>query len=1077
MPHQPDPDPHPVEPPTGARTQGKPSDQPPSIFRARRGSQPTHTPPLDPNARLEPGTRVAHFVLLRQIGRGGMGEVWEAIDETLQRPVALKFVLPERLDFQSLERFEREARAGGRLAHPNVVRTLAFGREGNLAWLAQELVEGSWTLKDFLDDLRSADAVPPDLYRQVAVLIAQVADGIEAAHAAGVIHRDIKPQNILIAPDDTPKLADFGLARVRDDSFASMTGDFAGTLSYMSPEQVTAKRIGLDHRTDIFSLGVVLYELLSLRRPFDGDTTQQISLKILFLEPPEPTKIRSQCPRNLSTICGKALAKDPDRRYRTMGEFAADLRRHLANEPILAQPPGALTKMRLWMRRHPTPSVAIGVGSAALVTISALLVQQYQTARELADSNVELAEQTQRAEAGEREATDNAAVARENARAAQVARDEANRRADDVLALSAQKNHDDLVAEAEKLWPPHPVLVPQYEDWLRRAHELIDGRPADDLAGTKSRPGLAEHATKLAELRRGALPVSDEETRIEREAHPSYKKLEPMRTHLLWHSRMLGLEPWPSEADVEAELAREDVPTSTKALDGLAWRLVDPDLPTSGQEVRALLLSRRAVAAAADSQRYVARDTLSWTLYKAGRLDEALREAEAARSEPGADTQQSSLPELEKAIAAWRTDELAERHRERDALAAELEALTEVVNERRIYNFADPEQAWWNSQLAKLVADLQALRDPNTGLMGDVLAPPFGWGVAKRHTFAKSLAERSTLGPQAQQLWAEAIAGIEASPMYRGLRIEPQMGLLPLGMDPHSKLWEFAHLPTGEPPIRSANGELLLNEETGLVFVLIPGGTFWMGAQNVNPEGRNYDPEAERNERPAHEVELTPYFLSKYEMTQAQWQRTSAANPSYFKPPGRMAPSLLHPVESVSWSQSLALLSNFGLTLPSEAQWEHGARGGTTTAWWTGQDRESLRGKVNIADQTAKQANAPWPDIADWPDLEDGTVLHSVVGKYAANPFGLHEVAGNVWEWCLDGYDEGFYGRTPPKDPVAVWDNNNNRSRRGGSYDFSAAKARSAMRSFATTEFRVSYVGVRPARALDVSPAPGNSQE
>ena len=668
-----------------------------------------------------PGQRIAQFELRRFLAQGGMGEVWEAYDADLRRPVALKFVRPDRVDSRSLERFEREARAGGRLAHPSIVRTLAFNGSGNPAWIAQELIEGSWTLKDFLDELRAEDKTPEGYYRRATELVAALAEGLEAAHQAGVIHRDIKPQNILISPDDSPKLTDFGLARVSDDSFRSVTGEFAGTYAYMSPEQVTAKRIGLDHRTDIFSLGVVLYELLSLRRPFEGDTTHQISQKILFLEPPEPSKLRSQCPRELSIICGKALEKDPDRRYPTMAEFAADLRRHLADEPIHARPPGTLVRVVKWARRNPGPSSAAAVGTIALAVISGLLVKQVQTANDLEKSNVDLAAQTTRAEAGEREA-------RDNATAAQLARDEATQKANDVLSLSAQKDHDDLVAQAAKLWPAHPEMIPAYEDWLRRANELIEGRP--ESPGRKRRPSLAEHKVKLEELRRDAKELSDDQVRAEPESHPKYAELQAKQAELLWRSRMLGEEPWPSEAAVEAELAKESLPTDADALNSLAWPLVDPAKPVYGQEVRALLLARRAVAAASEEKRSEIRDMLAWALFKVGRLDEALSEERTALSGPDGEALKASAADLEKEVALWRGDEVAKRRQTRDKLFEEVAALTTRVNERRTYEFDDPEKEWWNRQLVKLVSDLEALRDPQSGLMNDVLAEPFGWGVA-----------------------------------------------------------------------------------------------------------------------------------------------------------------------------------------------------------------------------------------------------------------------------------------------------------------------------------------------------------
>ena len=127
------------------------------------------------------------------------------------------------------------------------------------------------------------------------------------------------------------------------------------------------------------------------------------------------------------------------------------------------------------------------------------------------------------------------------------------------------------------------------------------------------------------------------------------------------------------------------------------------------------------------------------------------------------------------------------------------------------------------------------------------------------------------------------------------------------------------------------------------------------------------------------------------------------------------------------------------MSLPSEAQWEYGARGGTSTVWWTGQERESLRGKVNIADQTAKRRGASWVDIDDWPDFEDGSVVHAEIASFPANGFGLHEVAGNLWEWCLDGYDQAFYRARSAGTPLLSWSGSASRVFRGGGFSFSAS--------------------------------------
>lgn len=162
----------------------------------------------------------------------------------------------------------------------------------------------------------------------------------------------------------------------------------------------------------------------------------------------------------------------------------------------------------------------------------------------------------------------------------------------------------------------------------------------------------------------------------------------------------------------------------------------------------------------------------------------------------------------------------------------------------------------------------------------------------------------------------------------------------------------------------------------------------------------------------------------------------------------------------------MAWLPRVDLGLPSEAQWEHGARAGTTSPWWTGAERESLRGRVNLADQAAKRTGARWPTIADWPDLEDGSAVHSVVGKYAANPFGLHEVHGNISEWCLDAYDGRFYAKSAGKDPVCDPEAATTRVTRGGSFSGDAYFARSAYRLDTTPSGSFPNLGVRPVKLI-----------
>jgi formylglycine-generating enzyme required for sulfatase activity len=294
---------------------------------------------------------------------------------------------------------------------------------------------------------------------------------------------------------------------------------------------------------------------------------------------------------------------------------------------------------------------------------------------------------------------------------------------------------------------------------------------------------------------------------------------------------------------------------------------------------------------------------------------------------------------------------------------------------------------------------------------------------------------------------------------------------LPIGRDPESGLFEFAHVGTGELAERGPDGRLTITEDTGLVFVLIPGGALQMGAQSTDPTGPNYDPLARSDEAPVHEVQLEPFFLSKYQMNQGQWLRIAGANPSAHAPgsPTLGRPfTLLHPVEQVSFDDCEPMLARFELLVPTEAQWEWAARGGTTTRWWTGSDRESLVGACNLADQAAWRAGATWEACKDWPELDDGWPLHAPVTEFRPNPFGLHGTVGNVWEWtrCFagsytvpqrpgDGYREEF-----GSDPEL-------RVTRGASFGNVSAWARVTYRNLVKRDVRGNYIGVRPARALE----------
>lgn len=778
-----------------------------------------------------PEAQLGDFRLLRPLGRGGMGAVFEARQLSLDRLVALKVLPAERsLDPRSLTRFQREATAAGRLVHPGIVAVYAVGEDRGLHYIAQELVEGGRTLADLVDEQRREERGSAEHHREVASLFVRIAEAVAAAHACGVVHRDLKPQNVLLAPDGSPKVADFGLARLSDSTTLSRTGEIAGSPSYMAPEQARPDLGPIDERTDVYGLGATLYEALTLTRPFAGDTTQQVLHKVVHEDPLDPRALRSRIPVELASICLKALEKRPEKRYAGCTELARDLRAFLENRPVHARPAGRLERLLKWTRRHPVIAATGAVSASALVVVSASLVFALRSARA------------------------------ERASALAAHRDAAR-----VRVQKAELLLEDLPRRADDLWPA------------------------------------------------------------------------------------LAREPQERDEDVLARFA--------------AW---EHEVESLGEEIAAL---------AADP-----------------RLEPELREAGAS---------------------------LAQRHR--------------------------------------------ALLESREGPLGD-LSAAHGWGVPRRARFAAAIRARSLEESAARAAWERACASIADArecPAYGGLVLRPQLGLLPLGRDPHSGLWEFAHLMSGEPPARDAGGRWALDEHSAIVLVLVPGGSFRMGAQRADPEAPCYDPGAQDHELEGGVVELAPFFLAKHELTQAQWSGIVGRNPSYFDGSGALGldPSSgrpygpLHPLESVSRDECTTWLARMDLALPTEAQWEYAARAGTSTRWWSGEEESRLMRAGNLASDS-------FPDPDGWTNT-------APVGSYAANPFGLHDVLGNVMEWVADPLvyypdviprpGDGLRSAAQDK-PTAVV--------RGGAYDGRPEYCRSSERNFFLPSAKLQNTGVRAARVV-----------
>lgn len=899
-------------------------------------------------------SRIGPYRIIQVIGDGGMGVVYLAEQTTpVRREVALK-VVKQGMDSEDVvARFTLESQALAIMDHPCIASVFDAGTTDlGQPYFAMEYVRG-------LPITEYCDTFSLNLTERLKLFI-RVCEAAQHAHQKGIVHRDIKPNNVLVTSLESrhlPKIIDFGVARATGqllvhDRARTGFGMIIGTPEYMSPEQVDGGALDIDTRTDIYSLGVLLYELLVGQLPIrlqqNGSGSYSEFLRRIQEEVPDRPShrvslagqaaaiiaerrqlsfqtFRKKLRGDLDWITMKALEKDRTRRYSTASELAIDVTRYLQDEPVYAGPPGTTYLLRKFICKNRGPVIAVLAVILALAAGLTASMRLYVVA-----------------EKAKQEATRSLANFRNLA---------------DLTLL------DSCLEEADTLWPTWPENVPDMERWLERA---------EDLAGR-----LDYHLTRLLELREHAVTYDEMMQRRDVENHPMAGRLEALRANRAGWDAMIEQSALTAESEE------------------------NPALLAKLKRKTTLLLEKR------------------------------------------------------------------------DLMNRQIMELEERVTESRSWVFDDPGDQWLHDNLVKLVQGLERFvdDDPQVGMISDI----------RRRIAETRHNGRITLEDQGAA-WARAISSIAdpgRSPQYDGLRTEPQVGLIPLGPDPRSGLWEFAVHGTGVVPRREADGSLGRHSKMGIILILLPGGSFQMGAVNPKPGEEmlpNRDPYAWLAESPVHTVELAPYFISKYELTQAQWTHLTSKNPSQYSYPisvGEDDPESadLRPVEQVNFYDCRDVLIRIGLDLPSEAQWEYAARAGTSGIWHTGNDQRSLVDHVNLRDLAivAMECRRTWGErlreYEEW--LDDGFAFTAPVGSYRPNPFGLHDVHGNIAEWCCDWFQ--LYECPPrPGDGyrIAVDEEPRYRVSRGGHFRSFAAASRIAARNYKKSSERDASCGVRPVRLL-----------
>jgi formylglycine-generating enzyme required for sulfatase activity/outer membrane protein assembly factor BamD (BamD/ComL family) len=1048
------------------------------------------------------GQTLGQYRIMEKIGRGGMADVYKAFQPRLERYVAIK-VLPPALarDETFLERFKREARAVASLRHPNILTIHDYGEQEGLTYLVMEYVEGG-TLKQRLGQ-------PLDI-QWAAEIIGRVGDALAYAHRRGVIHRDVKPANVLMQEEDWPLLTDFGLAKMVEQSVQLTKSGIVGTPEYMSPEQ--GQGLEIDERTDIYSLGIVLYEMVTGRKPFEADTPIAVLLKHVGAPLPLPRQVNPGIPEPIELVILKAMAKSPEDRFQRMGEMVRALEEAAAEIAAAAREAErraraeeeekleGLYRQATAARQDGQWAEAIGLfgdilrlrpgyrdAKARLSAAQRALEEEkerrereeklaalYGRAGEALEARqwakaTELLEEVLAIDAGYRDAASRLSTARE-----EIQREEQERRLAGLYERGLGHLEAQQWSQAVGCFEELERLEPGYRDVAQR---LATARAEiERLAEEERRRAEAEalyrqgreaveaqqwsEAVEAFEQVLGLVPGYEDAEALLAEARAERAKLEEERERQdkAQAAYEEGFEHFQAGRWGEAVKAFERALALVPNYEDAAERLEKARTEAAREQELGSLYSRalehfkgKQWAEAAELFRQL---TAIEAEYKdvAERLAEAQRQVEVAEFTHQAETAFGS-EEWERTIE-WcdRILALDGRHRQARKLKTKAQKkLAAVAPAPAVVPVAVPERAPIWERLPKwgwaAVGGLVLL-----AVVGGVL-------LAGRGPTATSTPVPVAVGattPTATVTPTATPVPPTTYPTYTPVPTDAPTPT-PTPLPPTDTPTPVPPTPTPLPPTDTpmpVAGQVWARPIDGAEMVYVPAEEFWMGSEDEELARLTVAP---FDEQPVHLVYLDAFWIDKYEVTNAQYRKCVEAG-ACRAPMGALGheptyedPSKAdHPVEFVSWYDAQGYCAWAGARLPTEAEWEKAARGTDfrTYPWGNeGLDCDHVQ-YFECGGQSMPVGSRP----------------------KGASPYGALDMAGNVQEWVADWYDDGYYGRSLSRNPQGP-DSGERKAVRGCSWrcswDYDRASLSSAARFAGEPASGSLRLGFRCARSAE----------